>query len=117
MRPVSACDARSSASWSSVVAPGLSSITSLPCRIARTAIGARSARMPAPTTSLISGSSRIARSSATRFGGRKFLGERGGEVVLDRMERLQPAAGVEHHLHLAGDVAVIDADDGERETG
>ena len=45
------------------------------------------------------------------------LGIGGGEVVLRREERFQPAAGVEHHVRLAVDVAVIDADGGKGEAG
>ena len=48
----------------------------------------------------------------------KCLGEGGGEIVLGRVEGLQAAAGVAcMTVDLAVDVAVVDADDGERETG
>ena len=86
-------------------------------RMARTAIGARSLRMPAPTTSLTSPSSRMARSSVTRVASGNAFSEVGGEIVLGREERLQVAAGLLHDLDLTVDVTVIDADDGKRETG
>ena len=43
--------------------------------------------------------------------------EGGREIVLRRIERFQPAAGVEHHVRLAVDVAVVQADRGEGEAG
>lgn len=55
IRPVSATAARSRATWSSVVAPGLSIITSLPWRIASIVMSARSTLTAAlQTTAIVS---------------------------------------------------------------
>ena len=48
---------------------------------------------------------------------RKGLRVSGGEIVLRRVEGFQPAAGVDHDFGLAVDVAVVQADDAEGETG
>jgi hypothetical protein len=71
MRPVSRATASISATWASVVAPGLSTMTSLPARIAWTAIAARSRGIAALTMMSIDGSSNSrSRSTATRSGKR-----------------------------------------------
>ena len=73
MRFVSFWTLRTSASWSSVVMPGLSAMKSLPWRITRTPSGARSFAIEALTTSWIFGSSRISLSLRASFAcGKRF---------------------------------------------
>ncbi len=67
MRPVSCWTRFTSASCSSDTTPGLSTITSLPERIASIAVAARSSGIEAVTIIRIDGSSRMARLSETRF--------------------------------------------------
>ena len=62
IRPVSATAFSTAASWSKLVTPGLSTITSLPALMARTAMAARSAGTAAQTMSSTDGSS-ISRSA------------------------------------------------------
>src|SRR6266542_2350418 len=103
MRLVSACTRRTSASCSSVVTPGLSTMTSLPWRIASTARGPRSFGMEALTTRWMEESSRISRSLLASF------------AWGYRLEKAAARSGsfAKNGVHLPVDVAVIQADGGE----
>ena len=116
MRLVSAWTFRTSASCSSVVMPGLSTMKSLPWRITSMPSGARSFGIEALTTSAIEVSSRISRLAARQACLRKPLAEGRDQIRLDREERDQLAAAPNDRLDLAVDVAVIEADGGKTQS-
>ena len=113
MRLVSACTLRTSASCSSVVMPGLSTMKSLPCRITSMPSGARSFGIEALTTSWIVVSSRISVLAARQLRLREALRERRDQIRLLREERDQLAAAADDRLDLPVDVAVVQADGGK----
>ena len=110
MRPVSAWTRRSSASWARVVMPGLSVSTSLPWRMAASAIAARSAGMAEVSTTAIG----VVLEDRGRVGDalrlREGLGEGGGERLVGLVEGGELGAGAQQAVDLAVDVVVGEAD-------
>ena len=115
IRFVSAWTLRTSASCSRVVIPGLSDMKSLPCRIARTASGARSSGMAAVSTSLTFGSCRTSSSVRAARAWGYCLRNAVQQVRFLGVDPGQRAAGAQHRVDLRVDVVVVEADDGEVE--